>query len=101
MSFEVKKNPEYFGGEAYRAPIFPHHHGVDVQFNGFVIEDMARETAQPVWFSILTAEKTAAAHGWTSEPGEALQFARRTDAEAFVRRYLPNMTVNIVGRHGR
>jgi hypothetical protein len=81
-----------------QVPIFPRLEPL-ISANGYMIEDPAPENVSR-WFSIKVAEETAAAHGWTDEPGKALQFARRQDAEDFARRYLPRMQVKVVGRNG-
>ncbi len=54
----------------------------------------------PIYFSPKTAKLTGSAHGWTHEPGDALQFASDAEAQLYVDKHLPTMEVNIVRRLG-
>jgi len=77
-------------------PIFPKQVTVA---NGYMIADPDAVGAAQL-YSVKVGKLTAAAHGWTDIPGDALQFARRQDAEDFAERFLPNMNVRVVGRNG-
>ncbi len=81
-----------------KAPLTSAPHTHPGEFNGWAIE---LDDASPApHYATLKEIVPGAASGWTPVPGEALQFARRQDAEAFAARYLMGQQVKVVGRNG-
>lgn len=67
--------------------------------NGWMIEQ-GQQDGLPSYFSVKAKKLLGGAHGWSHEAAEALQFARKQDAEDFASVYLLNMSVRVVGRNG-
>lgn len=94
MQERVMTTSHPYGKAPLTSAPMPHLGG----FNGWAIE-LDDASPQP-HYATLKEIVPGAAHGWTPVPGEALQFARRQDAEAFAARYLMGQQVKVVGRNG-
>ena len=57
--------------------------------NAFVICD--RSSGMPSFYSLGIAQNFAAGYGWTPDPKEALCFARETDGQRFMDKFLPHI----------
>ncbi len=58
--------------------------------DAFVIRDSS--SGMPSFFALKVAKDYAANNGWVTTPKDALAFARKADAEAFIEKYLPHLS---------